>query len=588
MLAPGGEGGRTLRFGVFELDTRTGELWKHGIKMKLSDQAYCILRALLNSRGDVVTRDQLKNTLWPNRIFVDSDNAINKSVNQIRTVLADSGANPRFIETLSKRGYRFIAPVSGGPASITCGDTSIAVLPFENLTGNPALAYVADGITEALTTGLGALKGVRVISRTSAKASVATGRSLAAIGRDLTVNVVVEGSVMRAGQLRVNARLIDIHSDRVLWRGKYDCEAEELLVTCDLLTDAVAAELNPSAVGREVSQRRPHQAPGAQLAYLKGRYMWNKRTERDLRASIEEFRRALEIDPGLALAHAGLADAHILLGIWGLESSHSAFRAARQAAERAIELDAGLAEAHASLAEVLKDYDFDWPAAEKEFKRAIAINPNCSTAHHFYAQLLVSLSRFEEAAEQIELARRVDPLSAAINAYVPYIYLAARDYQRAVAEGQRAVELEPDSPLARWQLGRAWLFSGDVVRAVEELETASKLASRRTMWQAELSFGRARAGDRLGAEAILREMTRLAQRSYVSPYDLALCCAGLQHTDAALDYLERAYRDRVMRIMAIGDPEFDGVRQESRFVTLLERLRLPSLTCRNSTRTSSS
>ena len=461
------------------------------------------------------------------------------------------------------------------------------MLPFENLTGDAALAYVADGITETLTTGLGALNGVRVVSRTSAKAAVAAGRSLAAIGRDLHVNIVVEGSVMRAGQLRVNARLIDIHSDRALWRGKYDCEAEGLFAICELLTEAVGAEIKPSTARRGVAQRRSPQPPAAHLAYLKGRYMWNKRTERDLYHSIEEFNLALEIDPGFALAHAGLADAHILLGIWGLESSHSAFRTAMRAAERAIELDDGLAEAHASLAEVLKDYDFDWPAAEREFKRAIALNPNYSTAHQFYAQLLVSLGRFEEAAEQIELARRVDPLSAAINAYVPHIYLASRDYERAVAEGQRAVELEPDSPVARWQLGRACLFSGDVSRAVAELETGSKLANRRTMWQAELSFGRARAGDRSGAETILREMTSLAEGSYVSPYDLALCCAGLEHIQEALDYLERAYQERVMRIIAIGDPEFDGLRQEPRFVALVERLGLPSLTGKNSPRSSS-
>jgi DNA-binding winged helix-turn-helix (wHTH) protein len=207
MSGDGDESAATLRFGVFELDTRTGELRKRGVKLRLSEQAYCALRALLNSPGEVVTREQLRDTLWPSRTFVDCDSAINKSVSQIRTVLGDSGPNPRFIETLSKRGYRFIAPVSGGSVALARGAASIAVLPFENLTGDLALAYVADGIAEALTTGLGGLKGVRVISRTSAKCCAAAAKSMAAIGRDLHVNAVIEGSVMRVGEgVRVNVR----------------------------------------------------------------------------------------------------------------------------------------------------------------------------------------------------------------------------------------------------------------------------------------------------------------------------------------------------------------------------------------------
>lgn len=187
----------------------------------------------------------------------------------------------------------------------------------------------------------------------------------------------------------------------------------------------------------------------------------------------------------------------------------------------------------------------------------------------------MTLKRFPEATEQIELARRVDPLSHAINAYVPYIYLAARDYQRAVAEGQRAVELEPYSPLAHWLFGRACLFSGDLSQALATLETASRLANRRPMWRAELCFAQARVGDRTGAAAILSELIALSRNSYVSPYDLALCYAGLEDNDAALSQLENAYLERVMRIIAIGDPELDGLRREPRFVSLAEQLRLP-------------
>jgi TolB-like protein/tetratricopeptide (TPR) repeat protein len=568
-------GGSTIRFGVFDLDTRTRELRKHGIRLKLGNQAYCVLRALLDAPGEVVTRQQLKDSLWPGRTFLDFDAGINKSVSQIRTLLGDTGPSPRFVETLSKIGYRFIAPVSGHPRNETRPEAKIAVLPFENLTGDPALAYVADGLAEALTNSLGGVNGISVISRTSAKAAAQTGKGMQAIARDLHVTAVIEGSVMRFTRLRVAVRLIDVHADRVVWKGTYDCEPEDLLVLCDRLTNSLAVELQGSGASDVAPAKIAPNASAAYLIYLKGRYLWNKRTGPDLYRSVAEFKRAIAIDPEFSLAHAGLADAYVLLGILGLEPPHSAFRSARESAERALSLNDNMAETHTCLAEVRKDYDWDWSAAEMGFQRAIALNPNYSTAHHYYAQLLVSQTRFGEAIEHIEAARRADPLSPAVNAYVPYIYLAARQYGRALAEGLRAVELEPDSPVARWQFGRACLFSGDGDRAVAELAKASELAGGHSMWQATLSFALARSGDRSAAETILRHLTALAEKTYVSPYDLALCCAGLGKSHLALDHLEQAYRNRVMRIISIGDPELDGLHREPRFAALRRRLRLP-------------
>lgn len=471
MQGTGNASSATIRFGVFELDTRTGEFRKRGVKLKLTDQAYRILLALVQQSGHLVTREELKQTVWPDRTFGDFDSAINKSVSQIRALLGDNGPTPRYVETLSRRGYRFVAPVVAQPAAGGGAPTTIAVLPFENLIGDPGEAYIAGGLTEELTTGLGRFDRVSVVSRTTAQCCAAAAKSLAVIGRDLRVNAVIEGSVMRVGEaLRVNVRLVDIQSERIVWQSKYDSELRDLLVLCERLTQDVAAEIKASPKVSGLSARRSIQvSPEAHLAYLKGRYFWNKRTEQDLYRSIDEFHRALAIDPQYALAHTGLADAYVILGIWGLEPSHSAFRMARRSAERALELDDTLAEAHTCLAEVLKDYDWDWTGAESAYRRAIALNPNYSTAHHFYAQLLVSLRRYAEAAEQMELARRVDPLSPAINAYVPYIYLAARDYARASDEGLRAVELEPRSPAAHWQFGRACLFSGDVTQAVDRV-----------------------------------------------------------------------------------------------------------------------
>jgi len=566
----------TIRFGVFELDTGTGELRKRGVKLRLTDQAYRILKALLEQPGEIVTRARLKERVWSDGTFVDFESAINKSVSQLRTVLGDSGQNPRFIETMAKRGYRFIAPIQ--PSGQSDISPSIIVFPFENLTGDSAQTYFADGLTDMLTTALGQSKGFRVVSRTSAKASMTASMSLSAIGREFRVDSAIEGSVIcLEPKLCVTVRLVDIHSGLLIWQSEYDSEIGSLLSLCDQMVHAITAELNPSKGPQALSKQRPlPSSPEAHLAYLRGRYLWNRRTERDLYGSIKEFERALGFDSGFALAHTGLADAYVLLGIWGVQPPHMAFRMARRSAERALELNATLAEAHTCLAEVLKDYDWDWPGAEREYRLAINLNPNYSTAHHRYAQLLTSLRRHKEAAEEIEMARRVDPLSPAINAYVPYIYLASRDCARALDEGQRAVELEPYSPLAHWHFGRACLFYGSLSEALSELENASKLSGHLPMWRAELSFARALAGDASGARAILNELTTLARTSYVSPYDLALCYAGLEDRSAALDHLEHAYRERVMRIIAIGDPEFDGIRQEHRFCSLVERLRLPN------------
>ena len=432
-----------LRFGVFEVDLDSGELRKGGSRLRLRGQPLRLLLALIEHAGLVVTREQLRHRLWPDGTFVDFDRAINKAVSELRDVLGDSASSPRFVETLTKRGYRFVCSVQDAP---------------------------------------------------------------------------------RSGSLR---QPTDFYSD-------------------------------------------------AQLAYVTGRYLWNRRTVADLYSSIRCFDQALEIESGCALAYAGLADANVVLGIWGLHPPDTAFGAGRRAAAQALELDPNLAEAHTSFAEVLKDYEWDWSLAERHYQHALSLRPGYATAHQWYAHLLVSLRRYSEAASQIEQARRADPVSPAINANLPYIYLAGRLYGRALQEAQRAVDLEPHAPLAHWQLGRAYLFSNHVERAVEALEHAVTLAGPASFWEAELSYARARAGDLAGAVRLLSELIERARRDYISPYDLAIAFMGVGDHESALDHLEQAFTERVMRIVGIGDPEFDGLRAEPRYRHLLDRLRLPS------------
>ena len=573
---------RTIRFGVFELDTQARELWKRGSKLRLKDQAYQTLMVLLEHPGQVVAREQFKEKIWVEGTFVDFEGAINKTISQLRAALGDDPQNPRFIETLSKRGYRFIAPVERDhpTAARQNASRSIIVLPFENLTGAPEQRFVADGIVEALIGRLGTVSGLRVISRTSAMAYAIGSKSLFAIGQELGVDAAVEGSVMRSGNtVRVTARLVEILHEGLIWQGKYDRGIENLLELYDDLAEMITnAITGPSAHGNLSRSKTPGNiAPEAHIAYLKGRYLWNRRNEKDLYSSIEEFQRALTVSPNFAMAESGMADAYVLVGVWGLQPSHTAFRMARRSAERALELDDALAEAHTCFAEVLKDYDWDWSASEREFKRAIALNPNYSTAHQRYAQLLLVLGRYGEAIAEMEMARKTDPLSPAINSYLPYVYLAARDYGRAQEEGRRAVDLEPHSALAHWQLGRACLFSGTTKEGLSELESAAKLGGSLSIWRAELCFARGRVGDRQGAEVILNELLDRAHSTYVSPFDIALCFAGLEENNAALNYLEQAYQERVMRVIAIGDPELDDLRSEPRFASLVHQLRIPTL-----------
>jgi Tfp pilus assembly protein PilF len=315
----------------------------------------------------------------------------------------------------------------------------------------------------------------------------------------------------------------------------------------------------------------------AHVACAIGRYLWNRRNVADLWSSIRYFDLAIEAERLCGSAYAGLADANAVLGIWGLQSPDRAFDGARRAAIRALELEPNLADAHTSLAEVVKDYDWNWTLAERHYRHALALKPGYATAHQWYAQLLATLGRYPEAVWHIEQARRADPVSPAINAYLPNIFLAARQYDRALCEAQRAVGLEPYSPLAHLQLGRAYLFSDHGQQAVAALQHAAALAASASMWDAELCFAYARAGDCAAATRLLSGLVDRARHDYVSPYDLAVACSGIGDRGAAVDYLEQAVDQRVMRVLGVGDPEFDDLRSDPRLVRLIDRLRLPRL-----------
>ena len=565
-----------VRFGSFEVDTRTRELKKNGRRVHIGDQPLRLLNLLLERPGELVTREDLQRALWSDGTSVDYETAINKAVSQLRTALGDSPSSPQFLETLAKRGYRFIGVVERSAEPSVMRDRSVAVLPFENLTGDPSQQFLADTVSDALITALGNANGLRVVSRTSTRASQAMNRPLSDIARLLRADACVEGSVSHAaGTVRIAVRLINAADERVIWQGRYDERRETLHAFPDALARRLAAELGTSMTSSPVTKGQPAVRPDALAAYLRARYLWNLRTAKDIARSIEEFKRAVALAPDFALAYAGLADAYLVLGIWGIRPADDTYRPALLAAEQALELNPDLPEAHTCLAEVLKGYRWDWEGAEQRYRRALTLDPSYSLAYQWYAQLLACLGRNDEAIVQIERARQTDPLSPAVTTFVSRIYLMARDIDRAVAEGTRAVGLEPYSPLAYRGMGRALFFAGQSGAAIASFEHAIQLDDKVPMWEANLCFACGRAGDGARAKAILSSLqARERAGEFISPVDFAVCCAGMGHTDLALDYLERAYAERVMRVMTLRDPEFDELASTPRYRALLERLRL--------------
>ena len=576
---------RMISFGVFAIDSEARELLRRGRKVRLSLQAYHLLSALIENPGEVVSRDTIKRKVWPENTFVDFESGINKTASELRAALGDQAKKPRFIETVSKRGYRFIASLNASSTaahrSLRIG--SIIVFPLENLTGAEDKRFLAQGVAEVLTTRLGMIAGLRVISNFASSQSPTlrdiSAASRLSLARSKSADATLEGSVMCSQlSVRITIRLSLVSAGRVVWQSQFDREMSNLLAVYDEVAEALATEISEGQAQQhqlQLSSRHPVVGPEAHMALLRGKYLWNRRTAHDIYGSIKEFEKALALHPDFALAHAAMASAYAMLGVLGIEPSHAAFVRARRAADFAIELDPTLAEAYTCRAEVLKDYDWDWESAERGYQRALELNPNYSTAHHWYAQLLIILGRFEEAAFHMELARDLDPLSSAINSFLPYVYLAARDYERALREARAAIELEPYSPLAHWELGRACLFSGLGKEALGAFELASELAEGQSMWEAERCFALAYVGDRTGSELVLTALLRKSRSDYVSPYDLALCMTGGGRHELALDYLNHANCERDVGLCCLGEPEFDSLSYESRYIELVRRLQLP-------------
>ncbi|MGH9746762.1 MAG: winged helix-turn-helix domain-containing tetratricopeptide repeat protein [Candidatus Acidiferrales bacterium] len=634
---------RIVRFGTFEADLTARQLRKSGVRIRLHGQPFEILAMLLERPGDLVTREDLQQRLWPTDTFVDFDHGVNTAINRLREALSDSADNPRFVETVPRRGYRFIVPVESQPsaapgtAQVVSGINrtrakvlilacvaaiallaalsssrirerlfarpspshiqSLAVLPLVNLSGDKDQDYFADGMTEALTTDLGKISALRVISRTSVMQYKGTKKTLPEIARELNVDALIEGTVSRAGNhLRITANLLEASPEKHLWAESYESDMGDILTVQGQVAQAVASEIRVKLTPEEqelLSDTRPVN-PKAHDSYLKGRYLCNKDTREGLDKSIPYFQQAIEEDSNDPLAYAGLAECYALLA-WGGDvfaedlSPKDIMPKARDAALKALQLDEYLAEAHTSLAAVKLNLDWNWSGAEREFKRAIELNPNYSPARTWYSHYLVAMGRSDESIAEVKRSLELDPFSQFTKDFAGWAFYLGRRYDLELQQAQKSLELAPEFPWAQFDLARVYERTGRDREAVQEYIKAEQLFGMSQDRLAELRNAFHESGKKGYWRKILelcREASRNPRRfasttgygfcDYAENVDIAGMQVRLGDFDAAFKSLERAYASHDTELIYLDvDPYWDDIRFDPRFRELVRRVGLP-------------
>jgi TolB-like protein/DNA-binding winged helix-turn-helix (wHTH) protein/Flp pilus assembly protein TadD len=648
-----------IRFGTYEVSLQSGEVRKAGVRIRVQQQPLKLLEVLLERPGEVVTREELRSRVWPNESFGDFDQAVNIAIAKLRSALGDSAENPRYIETLPKRGYRFIADVSfvdaeghvrrpeSPPADSPGTDAvhqiqgnglavlpvtesghalenpglpvapqrqrptgriilavalavsvailsvflfrshgraptpirSLAVLPLENLSGDASQKYFSDGMTDQLITDLAQISALKVISRTSVMVYEGARKPLPQIARELHVDAVVEGTVLRAGdQVRITAQLIDASTDKHLWSQSYEGELKDTLALQDRVARAIAGQIQINLTPREQAALKSVSAvnPEAYESYLKGRFFWNKRTADGLRVALAYFNQAIEEDPKYAQAYSGLADTYALLGDWqyAVMTPVQAYPKAKAAARKAVALDSALGEAHNSLAFVLDGFDWDLDAGGKEFQRAIELNPGYATAHHWYAWHLGLLGRYDQAIVEMRKAESLDPLSLIINADLAELLVLAHSYDESVRQSHKTIEMDPNFAMAHNQLGQAYLQQHMYEQAIGELQKAVHLSAGSPTCIANLARAYALSGRKGEAGKLLNDLKSSSSANNSHASEVAAIYASLGDKDEAMKWLEKGYAERFNPGVLIR-PGFDPLRSDPRFQNLAHRVGLP-------------
>ncbi|HYT19234.1 MAG TPA: winged helix-turn-helix domain-containing protein [Candidatus Polarisedimenticolia bacterium] len=627
---------RVLRFDAFELDLRTGELRKHGVKLRLQGQPLQVLAILLESAGNLVTREELRGQLWLADTFVDFDHSLHNAIARIREVLADSAETPRYIETLPRRGYRFIAQVEQVRAELPLAPSengnqtgrkvaattrakprmalafillalvavgsvfwlvrtgshatsaaprlrSIAVLPLENLSGDPSQEYFADGMTDELITDLAKVGALRVISRTSVMRYKGTKKSLPEIARELNVDGIVEGSVLRSGnRVRITAQLLHAPTDRHLWAETYERDLGNVLKLQSEVAQTIAQQVRVQLTPQQQARLRSSPAvnPEAYEAYLRGRYFLSNQftMAEPLNKAKSYFEESIRKDPGFALAYSGLADSYVYLafsGQGGLSPDH-AYKSAKAALNKALELDDSIGEAYDTLGLLSWRFEWNWEAAERNFNRAIALAPSYSCAHEDRAVYLSFLGQRAEALAEIATSNELDPgpSSAMTESAAQY---QMRNYEALLDASRRGVAANPNEWTEHYNLAVGYVGTGKLLEAISEYQKAVEISDGNPDAVASLAHAYAVIGRRAQAEKILHDLEHKSKSVYVSPYTFATIYAGLGEKDRAFEFLEKAYQQRSLDIPwhLKADLRIDNLRSDPRFQDLARRVGYP-------------
>jgi TolB-like protein/DNA-binding winged helix-turn-helix (wHTH) protein/tetratricopeptide (TPR) repeat protein len=575
----------TLRFGPFELDVRSRELRKGKTCVRLQEQPFEILRMMLERPGDVVTREELCSRLWPNGTFVDFEHSLNAAVKRLRAALGDEADNPRFVETLPRRGYRFIAtrdadpPMLAGAVSVPVHRVRLAVLPFAIVGDEPGQEYFADGLTEEMIAQLGQLcRGrIGIIARSSSMMFKQSGQRAKEIGQILSADYLLEGSVRQEGdRVRVTARLVETSGETHLWIETY----ERHLTDCLSVQADVAARIARSLTMELMPEERPgahatSKDAGAYQSYLKARFHWNKPGDEGVDEAIDYYQQSLASDPGFAAAYAGIARARILRAEYYGDVPRRVLELARNSAKRALELEPSLSEAHLAMAEIRRTLEWDWRGAESSYSQAIVLNPSHEGAHRSFGVMLAALSRTDEAIRESERACELDPLCLVVNSSAAWVRFVAGDYEEAISRCLHTVAMSPRFSAARRVLGAAYLQSGREGDAIQSLQGAMAQAEKDPVLLAWLAHARAAVGDRDEARSLLAKLQRMSERRFVPSFHVALAHVGLDEKDQAFAALERATVECDPSLPnLVVDPRFEPIRGDARYSRLVELLGL--------------
>jgi TolB-like protein/DNA-binding winged helix-turn-helix (wHTH) protein/tetratricopeptide (TPR) repeat protein len=628
---------RTALFGPYSVDLRSGELRKLGIKVKMGEQPFLILLMLLERPGEMVTREELRRKLWADDTFVDFDHGLNSAVQRLRDCLSDTAEKPLWIETIPRRGYRFIAPVesqasvpsgsnvipagtsaSGGAQAenqigsrvdgrrakvlatasviaiallvslglnsvrgrLTTGSSasnigSLAVLPFVNTSKDPDIEYLSDGLAETLIDRLSEIPNLRVMSSATTFAYKNRDVDPLRAGRTLHVAAILEGKVTKFGdKLRIRADLVNVRDGAELWGKEYSRPLSDVLAVESDLTREIVEKLRIHLTGGEVTNmsRRDTNNPEAYEAFLKGEFETSKKTRDGLLKGADYFSHAVKLDPNYAWAYDGLFW-NYTLSAESVSPPRDLMPKAKAAAEKAMQIDDSFGLAHSDMAMVHFEFDYDFVAADKEFKRALEIRPVHTYSYQQYGLFLSAMNRSNEAVAAAEQAQGLDPLSSEANQALGMTLYFVRRYDRAIDGLRHAAELDPGLWVAYLYLGWCYEAQDKLPEAIAEFQKARKIAATMPLPLAAIGRIYALEGNKAEARDILRQLNELSQHDYVAPYPAALVYAALGQKDKAIDLLEKGYEERSQFVPFLAvNPKFDSLRSDPRFQNLMRRV----------------